>query len=129
MGFEEHVREEEEIDDTDPEWVDEEIAQAVPLGTGFRRNEFVFVANSGIYRRSVQRCVCPNAPETHIQLLQMWFFPATLKRPSTAFTFNVLNQFHIEAMECKTSVHNFYSTLRRVTNNAFPSSIPVNIFI
>lgn len=85
----------------------------------------LFVASTGIHQRQVKWCQCPNAPEHHIQLFQMQFFPATLQCPSTAFTFNVLDQFYIEAMECKTAAHNFFSKLRRITNNAFPASVPV----
>jgi hypothetical protein len=57
----------------------------------------------------------------------MRFFPATLKRPSTVFTFGVLDQFHVEAMECKTAARNFYSKLQRMTNNSNPFSVPVSV--
>jgi hypothetical protein len=90
-------------------------------------NVIVFITTSGIYRRSVQKCMCPSAPALHIQLFQMRLFPATLKKPSTAFTFAVLDQFYIEAMECKTSALQFYSKLQRMTNNSFPHSVPVRI--
>jgi hypothetical protein len=57
-------------------------------------------------------------------------FPASYKKPQTAFTFEVLDHFHIEAMECKTSAGSFYAKLKRFTSNAFPDTIPVSdIFI
>jgi CxC2 like cysteine cluster associated with KDZ transposases len=85
----------------------------------------VFVDSSGIHRRNVCWCKCSTAASYDTQLLDMRFFPATSSRPSTAFTFTVLDQFYIEAMECKTSAFNFYSKLRQLTDNSFPHLVPV----
>jgi hypothetical protein len=120
VGHDASTWEEEEIDQEDSE---EEIMP----NPARRGNEIVFVTETGVHRRSVLKCMCPNAPKTHLQLFWMRFFPATLKRPATAFTFGVLDQFHVEAVECKMSALNFYSKLRRMTSNSFPSSIPVTI--
>jgi len=38
-------------------------------------------------------CQCTTAAEPHIQLLRSHFFPATIKWPSTAFTFSLLDYF------------------------------------
>ncbi len=112
-------------------WVDEEYNvdkdadwQFGPNSTGFQ--EYVlFVDSSGVYKREVKWCLCPTAAPLHLQLLQMQFYPASLSRPSTAFTFSVLDQFYIEAMEYKTTALKFYTKLRRFTNNSFPDSVPV----
>jgi hypothetical protein len=80
---------------------------------------------TGVHHRQVKWCLCPNAPEQHIQLFRMRLFSASQQRPSTAFTFNVLDMFYVEAMECKTAALNFFAKLQRLTNNAFPSSVPV----
>jgi hypothetical protein len=88
-------------------------------------NQVLFVASTGIHKRKVKWCQCPNAPEHHIQLFRIHLFSATTSRPSTAFTFDVLDQFYIEAMECKTAAYNFFNKLRRLTSNAFPASVPV----
>jgi hypothetical protein len=85
----------------------------------------VVVTSSGVFRRLVRWCECPGKAEPHIQLLRMELFSATIKKPSTAFTFDVLDHFHIDAMECKTAALNFYNKLRRLTNNAFPATTPV----
>jgi hypothetical protein len=81
---------------------------------------------TGVHRRQVKWCLCPNAPEHHVQLFRMHLFSASHQRPSTAFTFNVLDLFYVEAMECKTSAFNFFNKLQRLTNNAFPSLVPVS---
>ncbi|KAI6101699.1 hypothetical protein EDD16DRAFT_1525810 [Pisolithus croceorrhizus] len=47
-------------------------------------------------------------------------FPASISKPKTAFTFDVLDHFLIDALEYKTSAMSFYQKLKRFTNNAFP---------
>jgi hypothetical protein len=80
---------------------------------------------NGIYQRRIRWCLCPDAPARDIQLLRMGLYPATAKRPSSAFTFQLLDYFYIDSMECKTSANNFYNKLRRLSCNAFPDTLPV----
>ncbi|KAI6117023.1 hypothetical protein EDD16DRAFT_1520223 [Pisolithus croceorrhizus] len=47
-------------------------------------------------------------------------FPASISKPKTTFTFDVLDHFLIDALECKTSAMSFYQKLKRFTKNAFP---------
>lgn len=85
----------------------------------------VVVASTGIFNRSVKWCSCPNAPAKHIQLLRSRLFPATFAQPKTAFTFEVLDHFRLDALECNTSALNFMSKLTRRTNEVFPGTVPV----
>jgi len=39
--------------------------------------------------------------------------------------FNVLDEFLIDSLKCKTSASSFYSKLRRLISNAFPDTLPV----
>jgi len=87
----------------------------------------LIVHSNGVCQQSIHYCHCSNAPSHHIQLLQHWLFPASYKKPQTAFTFEVLNRFHIEAMECKTSAGTFYSKLKRFTSNAFPDTVLASV--
>jgi hypothetical protein len=91
-----------------------------------RTKGMVFVTSSGIFRCPVNFCLCPNALPMHLQLFQMCFFPASLRKPSTAFTFDVLKLFHTESIECKTAASTFCSKLQRITNAQFTSFIPVS---
>ena len=140
------------MEDNDDDWEDETVVhiddgqeEAIPLdrpgGTSGTRREkqslwgppapethrMVVVTSTGIFRRRVRWCHCRGQTEEHIQLLRFNLFPASVKRPSTAFTFEVLDHFHIDAMECKTAALNFYNKLRRLTNNAFPATAPVSV--
>jgi hypothetical protein len=85
----------------------------------------VVVDCSGVHQRRVSWCHCSGAPAKHIQLLREQLFPASITRPSTAFTFNLLEYFHIDAVECKAAAFNFFSKLHRLTNYTVPGAVPV----
>ena len=83
------------------------------------------IDRSGIHEIGVSWCRCPKAPEHNIQLMMSGLFPATFRDPKTAFTFQVLGDFHLENLECKTTPSQFFSRLRRLTNDEFPDTVPV----
>jgi hypothetical protein len=90
------------------------------------KKTLVLIDISGVYQLIVSWCCCPNAPDQATQLFQHRLFSASTSRPSTAFTFGVLEYFHIDAVECKTSASNFSSKLRRLTDFSSPQSVPVS---
>lgn len=118
-------------DDDDGAW--EDVDDTVGPGMhshmfGGRRSDvrkIVVVTSTGIFKRDVKWCSCPNAAEKHIQLLRSRLFPATFAQPKTAFTFEVLDHFRLDALECNTSALNFMSKLTRKTNEVFPGNVPV----
>ncbi|KAG1803116.1 uncharacterized protein BJ212DRAFT_1304681 [Suillus subaureus] len=88
-------------------------------------SNLVIVHSTGVYSHSVSWCQCPGAEKAqHLHLMKARLFPASITCPQSAFTFNVLDNFLIDALECKTSAMSFYQKLRRLTNNAFPDKIP-----
>jgi hypothetical protein len=97
-----------------------------PLSTG-NGDQITVVDSAGIFIHLVKWCRCkgPSNEDKHLQLLHHRLFPSTTFKPQTAFTFNVLDEFLIDSLECKTSASSFYSKLRRLTNNAFPGTLPV----
>jgi len=52
-------------------------------------------------------------------------FPATFRNPKMAFTFRMLEEFHLDNLECKTTPSQFISHLRRLTNDEFLNTVPV----
>ncbi|KAJ6610848.1 hypothetical protein B0H10DRAFT_1810991 [Mycena sp. CBHHK59/15] len=105
------------------EWEDE-------VRQGFLGDRLKTVDTTGIFSRHIRWCECMNhemevVPQD-LQLLHAHFYPATSDRtsdrPSTAFTFNVLEEFAIDALECKTAALTFLSKLRRQTDRVFPLS-------
>jgi len=86
----------------------------------------VIVDVSRVHQLNVSWCCCQDAPDHGSQLFQHSLFPASTSRPSTAFTFAVLEYFHVDAVECKTSASNFFSKLWRLTDFSSPQSVPVS---
>jgi hypothetical protein len=85
------------------------------------------VHSSGVFIHNVAWCHCQGSvPIQHLQLLRAGLFPASSTRPKSAFTFEVLDHFLIDSLECKTSARSFFEKLTRLTNNAFPGSVPVS---
>lgn len=112
-----------EDDDDDDILLDHASGEQIPV-----KSNLIIVSSTGIFKRWVIWCRCPNATKPYIQLLRAKLFPASFKRPSTAFTFDVLDHFRIDALECKTAAMNFISKLVRISNEAFPADVPVSIF-
>ena len=83
------------------------------------------IDRSGVHEICVRWCCCPGAPERDMQLMAAGLFPATFQRPKTAFTFRVLEEFHLDNLECKTTPSQFFSRLRRLTSDEFPNTVPV----
>jgi hypothetical protein len=83
------------------------------------------VHSSGVVEMCVRFCKCLGAAPEHEQLFMNRLFPSTFDRPETVFTFDVLDCYAIDSMECKTSAQSFFEKLRRLTNNAFPDEVPV----
>src|SRR6202050_1550371 len=91
------------------------------------RSNLVIVTSTSIFTRSVRWCHCAKSPDQYVQLLLCAkLFPASFKNPKTAFTFEVLDHFRVDALECKTMAMNFMSKLVQITNEVFPSQVPVS---
>ena len=91
------------------------------------QSNITIVSSTGICQRSIRWCHCAKSPHQYAELLLCTKpFPASFKNPKTAFTFEVLDHFRIDALECKTAAMNFMSKIQRITNEAFPSRVPVS---
>ena len=67
------------------------------------------VHTSGVHHLPIVFCGCSGAAAEDLQLLRV----------------ELLDDYLLENLECKTSATHYYSKLRRITNFAFPNSIPV----
>jgi hypothetical protein len=108
------------------------IPNDLPTGVPFIKNNkkmTTIVDKSGVHTHNIKYCMCGGAPPADIQLWQMGLFPASFSQPKTAFTFQVLDDFLLDNLECGTSAMNYYSKLRRMTTSVFPHQVPVRQFI
>ncbi|KIO06491.1 hypothetical protein M404DRAFT_138792 [Pisolithus tinctorius Marx 270] len=79
---------------------------------------------TGVHFIVVNWCGCETAETRYILLLRAKLFPSTFKKPSTAFTFAILDDFLRDNLECGTSGMNYYSKLLQITSSVFPHLIP-----
>lgn len=86
---------------------------------------------NGYHKVRVSTCTCT---KTHSEPLPAWqqflradWFPPTTTRPSTAFTFDVLDLFHHLTHQSKANAYDFFHTLHRRTSNAGSRQHPVSL--
>ncbi|KLO06717.1 hypothetical protein SCHPADRAFT_837667 [Schizopora paradoxa] len=91
--------------------------------TRFKDDEMVFVDKSGVWTFPVSYCNCITRKSRVEQILDMGLYPGSFKTPKTAFSMELLDYFYFDLMECHTPASNFFSKLRRLTNNVDPKSV------
>jgi len=74
---------------------------------------------TGVHTITITYCECdPNGVPPRVQLLRARWFPATWQRPSTAFTFRLLNLLHKLQSICKVNLYDFHSAIIAIFDNA-----------
>ena len=88
-------------------------------------NPFVtIVETNGVHHLPIHYCICPSAGPHDEQLFAAKLFPTSFSSIKTVFTFNVLDDFRLTNLSCKSSCYQYYLKLRRLTSPAFPNSVP-----
>jgi hypothetical protein len=87
--------------------------------------DFVVLHNNGIHTLTIQFCGCASAPRELDQLLDIGWYPATPKEPSTAATLSLLGRFHKLNLQAHLPAYNFYNVLVLLTNSAGLMKLPV----
>ena len=91
------------------------------------QSNLIIVTSTSVFKCSVWWCQCANSSEKYVQLLHVRLFPASFKNPKTTFTFEVLDHFWVDTLECKTAAMNFMRKIQQISNEAFPSDVAVGI--
>ncbi|KAF9017023.1 hypothetical protein BDZ89DRAFT_933846, partial [Hymenopellis radicata] len=71
---------------------------------------------TGLHEVSVRYCNCLEAIPRRQQLLRFGWYPATVHRPATCATLQLLDLFHGLTLNGKLSAYNFYKTLVYITD-------------
>ncbi|KAH9931367.1 uncharacterized protein B0H18DRAFT_1116521 [Fomitopsis serialis] len=94
-----------------------------PSSFGDPPTKLTVVHTTGVQTIAVEYCDCrhgaQHVEERPVQLCNAGLWPASFLRPQTVFTFHVLRLFTHLTFQAKTTAHDFYGTLRRLTSNAF----------
>lgn len=106
--------------------------QGKPCPSPLSSNDLLFhiIHCNGIHNTKLRFCGCGKSPPSRVdQLMLAQLFPASIQRPTMAFTFGVLKQFHLHHLESKESAYDFIGALRRQTDNMFAHNVSVRVFI
>ena len=88
-------------------------------------NPFVtIIETNGVHHLPIHYCICTSAKPHDEQLFAAKLFPSSFSSIKTVFTFNVLDDFRMTNLSCKSSCYQYYLKLRRLTSPAFPNSVP-----
>lgn len=87
--------------------------------------DFTVVDTSGIHVLPVSFCQCLGRPHVRVQLLRTGWFPASLKQPRSAFTFDCLETFQLLNLQGKLSAHDFCKTLDQISDATSLKYFPV----
>jgi hypothetical protein len=80
---------------------------------------------NGLHTRAIQYCDCNDLIPNYQQLILARLFPATIKMPRTVFTFQLLETFHQLSLSSKITPYDYFNSLTKLTNYAFPQEVEV----
>lgn len=85
-----------------------------------RRYQITIFDLTGVHQVVIQYCDCTPGDTAYRrrQLFKMKWFPATLARPHTAFSFRLLDFFHQLQSQNKTNLYDFYNTVVHLSDSA-----------
>ncbi|KAI3605284.1 hypothetical protein WG66_013037 [Moniliophthora roreri] len=96
-----------------------------PFREGTRGSEgFLVLGWNGIHIVNLFFCGCEGAPEKHLQLLDIGWWPASYKNPQSAATFECLHNFHITNLQGKLAHTDFYRSLEQISDGSGLTSVP-----
>ncbi|KAF7969559.1 hypothetical protein HWV62_26913 [Athelia sp. TMB] len=95
-----------------------------PVDNNSKAVKFTLCDRTGIHETKVLFCDCIGGGHPTDQLMSAAIFPGSMGSPITGFTFNLLKDFHLQALTSKKTAYNFVAALRRRSNNADPTKVP-----
>ncbi|KAH8079451.1 hypothetical protein BXZ70DRAFT_901686, partial [Cristinia sonorae] len=85
----------------------------------FKNPILTVVHTNGLHFIQARFCVCRCEPLDR-QCIAAGLYPASQRRVRTVFTQQVLDDCILDRVECKTTTHNYFAKLRRLTSDTFP---------
>jgi hypothetical protein len=87
------------------------------------------ISAHGIQSTAIDFCGCGKSSQDHvIQLLRARLFPATIKYPKTAATFDCLETFEKLSYVSKISAFEYYHTLSRLADDTGTKTPKVSLY-
>ena len=116
-------------DDSDPNLLDSDgqtiddpmLVDEAPTHDIYGNKILLIVHSSGMHHIGVRYCFCDAGVRSlDSQLLLHGLYPASMDNPSTAFTFDCLDDFHLDNLEAKTVANTYMKKIRHLTNPFAP---------
>ena len=95
-----------------------------PMSDGNGNVYVLIVHTNGLHSLPYIQCGCGGPQERISGAIGKRLMPASFKVFKTFFTFDVLDDFRLANLECKTSAYQYYQLLRRKTEPLAPHSVP-----
>lgn len=91
---------------------------------------FIITHTNGVHSTKIQYCGCSTSATSQIdQLIHTDLFPATTRKPESAFTLASLKYFRMHNMQSKCGAFDWIMSIRRLTNNTFTEDVSVSVFV
>ncbi|KAJ7833212.1 hypothetical protein B0H14DRAFT_3087705 [Mycena olivaceomarginata] len=87
-------------------------------------HKFVVLENNGIHELLVDFCGCIGAPSVNDQLINIGWYPATVKEPETCATLSLLRRFHTLNLQGRVPAYDFYNALEVLSDRAGMRGLP-----
>lgn len=92
-------------------------------------HDLTVIHSNGFHSIPVIFCQCDLGTTHDLQLFSAGLFPASVMRPQTAFTFQVLENFRIHHLEGKGSAFSYMESLSRISGIIGDETVKVCLFI
>ncbi|KAJ6595989.1 hypothetical protein B0H10DRAFT_1654942, partial [Mycena sp. CBHHK59/15] len=77
---------------------------------------FAVVDDNGLHSTCLAFCGCRELPANKVkQLVRAGLFPATTRKPQTAFTVSMLKRFQLHNLESRKAAYDYIEAIRRLT--------------
>ncbi|KAJ7185969.1 hypothetical protein C8R46DRAFT_880838 [Mycena filopes] len=87
-------------------------------------HKFVIMDNNAIHKVTVDFCGCIGADSVNDQLLNIGWFPATVKQLETCTTISLLRRFHTLNLQGRVPAYDFYNSLEVLSDRAGMVDVP-----
>ncbi|PPQ82041.1 hypothetical protein CVT26_003611 [Gymnopilus dilepis] len=82
------------------------------------------IHTNGFHEVFVEFCACNNSLKQPYQLIDADLFPATLDKPETAFTLEILDTFQKISLRSKITIYDYHRSLQEMTSSVLAEEVP-----
>ncbi|KAG2002277.1 hypothetical protein CC2G_004478 [Coprinopsis cinerea AmutBmut pab1-1] len=113
-------------EDPDEDWSDEDsdVEEESNKHAGPAQERFSFGAKPNGRQVGDDRVVIVMHTNGIHHFLRMKLYPASVRTVRSVATFALLDDYHMNQVECYSSTYNYFAKLRRMTNKAYPQTAP-----